>query len=673
MTDGLAKPHTLWETGSEDSGFEARGTRAAHRLLCFLIFPGVPAGVFLGILAAGGYRALLAAILTLAALSFLCGPVAAALRVVWSVNRTRVDGVRLAYHGTFAETALFFIKISLLTLGTLGLYWLLGFSSVAVNKYIGRRTAPEGMAADPDRSGFTGNFLHIVFTRAVVTAIPFTLTAMSGLIGLRQHSERFYDYIAQPKFAHFDPNMDLWTMLKYVVNQGFSILRIPENLPPNMTHYEAVPFYQETTTILWTAILLFVASLVLVPWYRYKMLKWEIGNTVVNGYRLVFKAKLNDYFLQFFLNGLLCAVTLGLYGLLGFNRAGMWRFRAGNTHVSVPASAQAKRESYIVPAETLNMSMRDSVRSVFNPAARRKAANYARRYWTLYALLLVPVVYLVIFKYIPMLYIQIGMKTNNIVLPIWDVPWADEYGFQWLFQAFRDRDFILALRNTLMLNGLDLIVGFPMPIILAILLNELAFRRFKRVSQTIFYMPHFLSWVIISSLAIQLFSPNTGLYNMVLEKMGIGQVSPHMNGAEWVVMFVVLGIWQSAGWGTIIYLAAITNINPELYEAANVDGASRLRKIWHVTLPGLRPTIVILFIMRMGGIIGSDFERPYALRNSLVAHVSDVISIYVFRNGIQGTKFSLTTAVGIFQSVVCLIFLFAANALAKKFGERGVM
>jgi putative aldouronate transport system permease protein len=340
--------------------------------------------------------------------------------------------------------------------------------------------------------------------------------------------------------------------------------------------------------------------------------------------------------------------------------------------VLTPPSLQAPWDVYMVPEKDLHLTKAQAAQRVFNAENRRKMASYFSRYWTLYALLFIPIVYLIIFRYIPMLFIQIGFKQNNIVIPIMDVSWADDYGFSWLLNAFKQRDFILAMRNTLMLNGLDLIVGFPAPIILAILLNELAFKKFKRISQTIFYMPHFLSWIIISALALQLFSARYGLVNMMFGNMGLNPIMPFENNTQWVIMYNLLGVWQGAGWGTIIYLAAITNINPELYEAANVDGANRLRKIWHVTLPGLRPTIIILLIMRMGGIVGSDFERPFALMNPLVTQVSEVLSIYVYRRGIMGLQFSLTAAVGIFQSVICLIFLFAANALAKKFGERGV-
>jgi putative aldouronate transport system permease protein len=298
--------------------------------------------------------------------------------------------------------------------------------------------------------------------------------------------------------------------------------------------------------------------------------------------------------------------------------------------------------------------------------------RYFRRYWTLYLLLLFPVAYFIIFKYIPMTYIQIAFKKYSIVQSPWEMPWADNNGFEYFIKAFSNRDFRLALRNTLTLNLLDLIAGFPAPIILALLLNELPFKGFKRVTQTIAYMPHFLSWIIISGLALQLFAPTTGLVNIIINRLGFESI-PFLNDpAHWVWTYIFLGIWQSVGWNTIIYLAALTAINPELYEAASIDGASRLRKMWHITLPGLRPTIVTLLILSLGRILGSEFDRPYALSNNLVKDVSNVIATYVYNYGIKGLQFSLTTAVGLFQSVICVIFLFMANALAKKFGERGV-
>lgn len=303
---------------------------------------------------------------------------------------------------------------------------------------------------------------------------------------------------------------------------------------------------------------------------------------------------------------------------------------------------------------------------------RYKTKMYLRRYWTLYAMLLIPLVYFVIFKYVPMMYIQIAFKKFSITKSAWEMEWAQNSGFEHFIKAFANRDFLYALRNTVMLNVLGLLLGFPAPIILAIVLNELPFRRFKRFTQTVAYMPHFLSWIIISGLALQLFATRFGLVNIVLRGMGLEAIHFLDRPVNWVWTYIFLGIWQSVGWNTIIYLAALTGINPELYEAAAVDGASRMRKIWHITLPGLRSTIVILLILNLGHIIGSEFDRPFALSNTLVTSVSNVLSIFVYNYGIRGTQQSLATAVGFFQSVVGVIFLVGANMVARRFDERGL-
>lgn len=297
---------------------------------------------------------------------------------------------------------------------------------------------------------------------------------------------------------------------------------------------------------------------------------------------------------------------------------------------------------------------------------------YFKRYWTLYLMLLLPVAFFVIFRYVPMTYVQIAFKRYMLGKSVWQMDWAPGGPFEFFQKAFANRDFIYALRNTITLNLLDLVVGFPAPILLALLLNELPFKGFKRITQTVAYMPHFLSWIIISGLALQLFNPTTGLVNNIIVQMGFAPVSFLNDPNNWVGTYIVLGIWQSVGWNTIIYLAALTAISPELYEAASVDGAGRFRKMWHVTLPGLRPTIVVLLIMSLGRILGSEFDRPYALSNKLVTSTSNVIASFVYTNGIKGLQFSLTAAAGLFQSVVCVFFLLAANGLAKRFGERGV-
>jgi putative aldouronate transport system permease protein len=307
------------------------------------------------------------------------------------------------------------------------------------------------------------------------------------------------------------------------------------------------------------------------------------------------------------------------------------------------------------------------------PARGQATRNYLGRYWTLYLLLLLPIAFFVIFRYVPMAYIQIAFKKYSIVQNVWEMPWAANNGFEYFIKAFANRDFLYAVRNTLLLNLLDLVVGFPAPIVLALVLNELRLRRFKRLTQTIAYMPHFLSWVIVAGLAVQLFAPTSGLVNILLNRMGIESI-PFLNSSpHWVATYVALGVWQSVGWNTIIYLAAITGIDPELYEAAAMDGAGRFRRIWHITLPGLRSVIVVLLILNIGRVLEVGFERPYALTNNLVKDVANVIATFVYTYGIRGLQFSLTTAVGLFQSLVGLVFLLAANALAKRFGERGVV
>ena len=308
------------------------------------------------------------------------------------------------------------------------------------------------------------------------------------------------------------------------------------------------------------------------------------------------------------------------------------------------------------------------------PVAQKKQSFgvYMKRYWQLYVLLALPMLYLLIFKYVPMIYIQIAFKKYSIVQSECEMRLAANHGFEYFIKAFKNRDFINALRNTLVLNLLDLVIGFPAPIIFALILNELVFKRFKRVVQTIAYMPHFLSWVIIYGLALQIFAPSTGFLNMILTGLGFESIPFLNDSAHWVGTYIFLGVWQSFGWNSIVYLAAIAGINSELYEAASVDGAGRFKKMWHITLPGIKPTIVVLLVMNLGNILGSSFDRPFALQNNLVMDAAEVLATFVYKNGIKGLQFSLTTAVGFFQSIVCVIFLLLANWISRKLGERGI-
>lgn len=306
------------------------------------------------------------------------------------------------------------------------------------------------------------------------------------------------------------------------------------------------------------------------------------------------------------------------------------------------------------------------------PQKKQKAGVYLKRYWQLYALLALPMLYLLVFKYIPMVYIQIAFKKYSIVQSVWEMPWAANNGLEYFIKAFNNKDFINALRNTLVLNLMDLVIGFPIPIIFALILNELVFKKFKRVVQTIAYMPHFLSWIIIYGLALQLFAPSTGFVNMILTGLGFETVPFLNDSGHWRWTYIFLGVWQSFGWNSIVYLAAIAGINSELYEAASVDGAGRFKKMWHITLPGIKSTIVVLLVMNLGNILGSGFDRPFALQNNLVMDVAEVLSTFIYKYGIKSLQFSMTTAVGLFQSLVCVIFLLLANWISRRLGERGI-
>jgi len=295
---------------------------------------------------------------------------------------------------------------------------------------------------------------------------------------------------------------------------------------------------------------------------------------------------------------------------------------------------------------------------------------FIKRDIALYLMFFIPLCFLLVFYYAPMYGLIIAFKDYDVTRAFSESAWIGLDAFK---EVFHSSDFYLVLRNTIVLNFLDLIVGFPTPIVLAILLNEVRCKWFKKISQTIMYLPHFLSWIIIAGISYQLLSPSTGLMNILIRHLG-GQSVPFLTEKwHWLATYNVIGVWQTAGWGTIIYLAAITGINSELYEAAGIDGAGRLKKIWHISLPGIRSTIIVMLIITLGRILGIGLERPYAIGNPIVREFSDVISTYVYRVGIQSLRFNIGTAVGLFQSIVGLILVLITDSIAKKFGEDGIL
>ncbi|BAB05831.1 sugar ABC transporter permease [Halalkalibacterium halodurans] len=277
-------------------------------------------------------------------------------------------------------------------------------------------------------------------------------------------------------------------------------------------------------------------------------------------------------------------------------------------------------------------------------------------------------IWLIIFRYVPLYGWSIAFQDFRPARPIFDQDWA---GFKHFTFLFTDPRFFEVLRNTLAMSLINLVLGFVTAIGLAILLNELRNLTFKRVVQTISYMPHFLSWVVAAGLVSAALSIENGIINIVLMKLGmISEPIMWLGVGEY--FWGIIGasdVWKNVGWNTIIYLAAITMIDTEQYEAAEIDGATRLQRIWYITLPGMRPVIVILLIMNLGYILESGFEAQYLLMNPMNMDFAENLDIFVLRYGINMGNFSLATAAGIFKTVVSFIFLFSANHIAKRLGE----
>lgn len=302
---------------------------------------------------------------------------------------------------------------------------------------------------------------------------------------------------------------------------------------------------------------------------------------------------------------------------------------------------------------------------------KRKFKQYMQRYWPLYAMLIIPMAFCLLFKYWPMTGLVMAFKNFKIIRGVWGSPWNGLKNFEYLFSR---PDSIRVILQTLKLNVFDLAFGFPMPIILAVMLSEIRSKAFKRVTQTVLYLPHFLSWVIIASIFTTMLRTQTGIINVITAQLGGSKVPYLENNTLWEIVYIFIGVWQSMGWGTIIYLAAITGISSELYEAATVDGAGRFAKIWHITLPGIRGTIITLLIMNLGRILGSSFERVNSLSNPyVVLDSANVISTYIYRVGLSNGKYHYATAMGLFQNVIGIILILASDRIAKSMGESGLI
>jgi putative aldouronate transport system permease protein len=284
------------------------------------------------------------------------------------------------------------------------------------------------------------------------------------------------------------------------------------------------------------------------------------------------------------------------------------------------------------------------------------------RNWQLYTLLAPTLIYMTIFEYLPMYGVQIAFRRYN---PIHGITGSEWVGIEHFVQFFNSHQFWNILSNTLLISLYELAL-FPIPVIMALLLNQLISNRFKRVVQTVTYAPHFISVVVLSGMLFLFLSPQTGFVNRLLE--GIGLPAIYFLGDEsWFKsVFVLSGVWQNLGWGMIIYLAALTAINPELHEAAVVDGASKYKRIWHIDLPGIMPTVMILLILNLGSLMTIGFEKVYLLQTPLNIQSSEIIQTYVYKRGLAGGQFSYAAAIGLFNSAINLFLLITFNMISKK-------
>ena len=297
-----------------------------------------------------------------------------------------------------------------------------------------------------------------------------------------------------------------------------------------------------------------------------------------------------------------------------------------------------------------------------------KTIQRMRNDWQLYLFLLVPLVYIIIFAYFPMMGAQIAFRKFTAREGIWGSAWV---GFDNFIKFFKSYQFKQVISNTIILSVSTIIAGFPVPIIFALLMNSLTSQKFKKISQTIVNLPHFISIVVLVGILFQIFNNNTGLYGTVLQSIsGVKAPDLFSNPRNFRIMYVASGIWQEFGWGSIIYLAALAGVSTDLHEAAVIDGASRFQRVIHIDFPGILPTITILLILRMGTVMSIGFEKVFLMQNSVNLPLSEVISTYVYKTGLMGTTdFSYSTAIGLFNSVINMILIVTVNFFTRRMSE----
>lgn len=293
----------------------------------------------------------------------------------------------------------------------------------------------------------------------------------------------------------------------------------------------------------------------------------------------------------------------------------------------------------------------------------RAAKRSFRRHWQLYLLVIPPVLYFIIFKYLPMANAVLAFKNYNVLKGIWGSPWV---GTQYFEMFFRNPAFVTLIKNTLYISFYQLIVGFPIPILLALALNEVKSARFKKTVQMVTYAPYFISTVVMVSIIMLFLSPRLGIVNTITGALGFEATNYLGEPGMFRTVYVLSDVWQTMGYSAVIYLAALAGVDPSLYEAAKVDGANRFQKILNVDIPGILPAAVIILILGVGSIMALGFEKMYLLQNPLNLSTSEIISTYVYKIGLLNANYSFATAVGLFNSLINLVLLLVVNAIAKR-------
>ncbi|KRF07235.1 polysaccharide ABC transporter ATP-binding protein [Paenibacillus sp. Soil766] len=287
----------------------------------------------------------------------------------------------------------------------------------------------------------------------------------------------------------------------------------------------------------------------------------------------------------------------------------------------------------------------------------------------LYLLAAPGLLFFLIFKYVPLWGLLLAFQNYSPYLGFWDSEWV---GLKYFHEFFTNPDFMMLFRNTMAISLLNIVFFFPIPIVVSLLLNEVKSLPFKKIVQTVIYLPHFLSWVIIVGICFLILGQSSGVINQLIVEFGGHKIEFLTEPNYFWALLTAQSIWKEAGWGTIIFLAALAGINSELYEAAQIDGATRWQQMRNVTIPGIKSTIIVLLILRLGQVMDVGFEQIFLMASGPVSQVADVFDTYAYRVGIQQGRFSYATVAGLFKSVVGLILVVTANRVAKKFGEEGL-